>query len=147
LALYKKVEKIFGKEKFLYKIYEVFIYSLIPKTIKIMSKLVEAIETYIAQSNELNLGLSEELITSVAKGLGPSIYNADSSKVSASDPEELARVRTNYLIGKLGLPDGPELDIAIAEVMEKMGSSNRNKYRANVYALLCKKFGKEDIYA
>ena len=147
MALYKKVEKIFGKEKFLYKIYEVFIYSLIPKTIKIMSKLVEAIETYIAQSNELNLGLSEELITSVAKGLGPSIYNADSSKVSASDPEELARVRTNYLIGKLGLPDGPELDIAIAEVMEKMGSSNRNKYRANVYALLCKKFGKEDIYA
>ena len=147
MALYKKAEKIFGKEKFLYKIYEVFIYSLIPKTIKIMSKLVEAIETYIAQSNELNLGLSEELITSVAKGLGPSIYNADSSKVSASDPEELARVRTNYLIGKLGLPDGPELDIAIAEVMEKMGSSNRNKYRANVYALLCKKFGKEDIYA
>ena len=147
MALYKKAEKIFGKEKFLYKIYKVFIYSLIPKTIKIMSKLVEAIETYIAQSNELNLGLSEELITSVAKGLGPSIYNADSSKVSASDPEELARVRTNYLIGKLGLPDGPELDIAIAEVMEKMGSSNRNKYRANVYALLCKKFGKEDIYA
>ena len=112
-----------------------------------MSKLVEAIETYVAQSNELNLGLSEELITSVAKGLGPSIYNADSSKVSSSDPEELARVKTNYLIGKLGLSYGPELDVAIAEVMEKMGSSNRNKYRANVYALLCKKFGKEDIYA
>ncbi len=112
-----------------------------------MSKLVEAIETYIAQSNELNLGLSEELITLVAKGLGPSIYNADSSKVSSSDPEELARVKTNYLIGKLGLPDGPELDLAIAEVMEKLGSSNRNKYRANVYALLCKKFGKEDIYS
>jgi hypothetical protein len=112
-----------------------------------MSKLVEAIETYVAQSNELNLGLSEELITLVAKGLGPSIYNADSSKVSSSDPEELARVKTNYLINKLGLADGPELDAAIAEVMEKMGSSNRNKYRANVYALLCKKFGKEDIYA
>jgi hypothetical protein len=47
----------------------------------------------------------------------------------------------------LGLPDGPELDAAIAEVMEKMGSTNRNKYRANVYAILSKKFGKESIYA
>ena len=146
-TLSKKVKNIFGKEKFLFKIYIIFIYYFKPKTLKFMSKLVEAIETYVAQSNELNLGLSEELITLVAKGLGPSIYNADSSKVSSSDPEELARVKTNYLIGKLGLPDGPELDMAIAEVMEKMGSSNRNKYRANVYALLCKKFGKEDIYA
>jgi hypothetical protein len=135
------------KKSFYLKFTKYFFYSFKPKTIKIMSKLVEAIETYVAQSNELNLGLSEELITSVAKGLGPSIYNADSSKVSASDPEELARVKNNYLIGKLGLPDGPELDAAVAEVMEKMGSSNRNKYRANVYALLCKKFGKEDIYA
>jgi len=144
--LNKKAEKIFGKYKFLFNIYLLFI-TLKLKQLKFMSKLVEAIETYVAQSNELNLGLSEELITSVAKGLGPSIYNADSSKVSASDPEELARVRTNYLINKLGLSDGPELDAAIAEVMEKMGSSNRNKYRANVYALLCKKFGKESIYA
>ena len=89
----------------------------------------------------------KELITSVAKGLGPSIYNVDSSKVSGTDPEELARVKQNYLINKLGLSDGPELDVAIAEVMAQMGSSNRNKYRANVYALLCKKFGKEGIYA
>ena len=146
LALNKKVEKIFGIDKFLFNIYLLFI-TLKLKQLKIMSKLVEAIETYVAQSNELNLGLSEELITLVAKGLGPSIYNVDSSKVSASDPEELARVKTNYLINKLGLSDGPELDAAIAEVMEKMGSSNRNKYRANVYALLCKKFGKESIYA
>ncbi len=142
----KKAENIFGKYKFLFNIYLLFI-TLKLKQLKFMSKLVEAIETYVAQSNELNLGLSEELITSVAKGLGPSIYNADSSKVSSSDPEELARVKTNYLINKLGLSDGPELDAAIAEVMEKMGSSNRNKYRANVYALLCKKFGKESIYA
>jgi hypothetical protein len=144
--LNKKAENIFGKYKFLFNIYLLFI-TLKLKQLKFMSKLVEAIETYVAQSNELNLGLSEELITSVAKGLGPSIYNADSSKVSSSDPEELARVKTNYLINKLGLSDGPELDAAIAEVMEKMGSSNRNKYRANVYALLCKKFGKESIYA
>lgn len=124
-----------------------FVYSINPKSTKKMSKFAEAVELYVAQSNELGLGLSEELITTVAKGLGPSIYNADSSKVSGSDPDELNRVKTNYLINKLGLSDGPELDAAIAEVMEKMGTSNRNKYRANVYALLCKKFGKESIYA
>lgn len=112
-----------------------------------MSKFVEAVEDYKAQVAELGLGVSEELLTAVAKGLGPSIYNADASKVSASDPEELARVKNNFLIGKLGLADSPALDAAIDEVMEKMGKSNRNKYRAVVYALLVIKFGKEDFYA
>lgn len=135
------------KKVFYYKFTGSSIIQLIPKQHKTMSKLAEAIETYVAQSNELNLGLSEELITSVAKGLGPSIYNADSSKVSGSDPDELTRVKENYLIKKLGLSDSPQLDAAIAEVMVQMGTSNRNKYRANVYALLCKKFGKEGIYA
>ncbi|WP_337043702.1 DUF2853 family protein [Emticicia sp. 17c] len=111
-----------------------------------MSKLAEAIETYMDQVNSLGLGLSEELITAVAKGLGPSIYNADASKVSASDPEEVARVKKNFLIDKLGLADSPALDAAIDEVMEKLGSSNRNKYRAVVYALLAVKFGKESLY-
>lgn len=112
-----------------------------------MSKFAEAIETYKAQVAELGLDISEDLLTKVAKGLGPSIYNADSSKVSGSDAAETDRVKTNFLIKKLGLTDGPELDAAIAEVMGQMGSSNRNKYRAVVYALLTKKFGKESIYA
>lgn len=112
-----------------------------------MSKFVEAVEDYKAQVAELGLGVSEELLTAVAKGLGPSIYNADASKVSASDPEELARVKNNFLIGKLGLADSPALDAAIDEVMEKLGKSNRNKYRAVVYALLVIKFGKESLYA
>jgi hypothetical protein len=112
-----------------------------------MSKFVEAVEDYKAQVADLGLGISEELLTAVAKGLGPSIYNADASKVSASDPEELARVKNNFLIGKLGLADSPALDEAIDEVMEKMGKSNRNKYRAVVYALLVIKFGKESLYA
>lgn len=112
-----------------------------------MSKFAEAINNYKAQVADLKLDISEDLLTKVAKGLGPSIYNADSSKVSGSDKTELDRVKTNYLIKKLGLADGPELDAAIAEVMEKMGSGNRNKYRAVVYAMLAKKFGKESIYA
>ncbi|NBA85132.1 DUF2853 family protein [Emticicia sp. CRIBPO] len=112
-----------------------------------MSKFAECIETYKKQNDELGLGLSETLLTGVAKGLGPSIYNADSSKVSGTDPEELARVKNNFLIKKLGLSDGPQLDSAIDEVIEKLGSSNRNKYRAVVYALLAKKFGKESLFS
>lgn len=107
-----------------------------------MSKFDEKMEIYKAQVAELGLDIDDELLTRIAKGLGPSIYNEDSSRVSGTDPEEIARVKNNFLINKLGLSDGPELDAAIAEVMEKMGSSNRNKWRAVVYALLAKKFGK-----
>lgn len=112
-----------------------------------MSKFAEAVETYKTQVAELGLDVSEDLLTKVAKGLGPSIYNADSSKVSGSDQAELDRVKSNFLIKKLGLTDGPELDAAVAEVMVKMGSGNRNKYRAVVYAMLAKKFKKEGVYA
>jgi len=111
-----------------------------------MSKFVEAVETYMAQVNELNLGLDEALVTAVAKSLGPSIYNADSSKVSGSDQTELDRVKQNFLVGKLGLDESPALDQAIDEVMEQLGRSNKYKYRALVYALLAKKFGKEALY-
>jgi Protein of unknown function (DUF2853) len=112
-----------------------------------MSKFDEAVELYTASANDLGLDVSAELVTKVAKGLGPSIYNADSSKVSCSDQSEMDRVKTNFLIGKLGLSDGPELDAAIKEVCDAMGSSNANKYRALFYAMLVKKFGKESVYA
>ena len=112
-----------------------------------MSKFEEKVQLYKQSSDELGLGLSESLIRSVTKGLGPSIYQEDSSKVSGSDKDELTRVKTNFLVKKLGLKDGPELDAAVAKAVEKMGQSNRNKYRALVYALLVKKFKKESIYS
>ena len=85
-------------------------------------------------------------LTKVTIGCGPSIYNADSSTVSGSDASELATVKNNFLIKKLGLKDSPELDKGIASVMDKYGQSNRNKYRAVVYYLLTKHFGKESVY-
>lgn len=111
-----------------------------------MSKFLENVELYKAQNTDLNLGLSEELIIGVAKALGPSIYNADSSKVSGSDQKEKDTVKNNFLVKKLGLADGPELPAAVDEVLEKLGTGNRNKYRAIVYALLAKKFGKESMF-
>lgn len=112
-----------------------------------MSQLTEKIELYKNQIEELGLGIDEGLISAVAKSLGPSIYNEDSSRVSCSDGDEKARVKNNYLIGKLGLTDGPALDEAIEAVCAEMGSSNRNKYRAVFYALLASKLGKADVYS
>jgi hypothetical protein len=113
-----------------------------------MSKFDEALDLYKSDLGE-KLGIKEidnDLLVAVAKGLGPSIYNADSSLVSSSDKEELNRVKERFLIGKLGLADGPELDAAIAEVVEQFGSSNRSKHRAIFYYLLTKKFAKQSIY-
>ena len=55
-------------------------------------------------------------------------------------------MKQNYLVKKLGLEDTPKLDSAISEVIDKLGSSNKNKYRALVYAMLCEKFDKQKIY-
>lgn len=87
-----------------------------------------------------------DLLTKVTIGCGPTIYNADSSVVAASDPQELERVKTNFLMKKLGLPDGPELMEAIRAAIETYGRSERNKYRAVLYYLLVKHFGKEAVY-
>ncbi len=87
-----------------------------------------------------------DLLTKVAIRLGPSIYNVDASKVSGSDDKELATVKNNFLIKKLGLQDGPKLMEGINAVMERYGSSERSKYRAVVYYMLAKHFKKESVY-
>lgn len=113
-----------------------------------MSKLDEAVERYQNEfKTKLNMSVDKDLLAKVARGLGPSIYNTDASKVSGSDPKELATVKNNFLIKKLGLKDSPQLNTAIQEVMQQMGSNNRNKYRAMVYYLLTVKFNKEHIYS
>ena len=107
----------------------------------------DKIAKYIDENKKLGLGLSDDLITQVTTGLGPSIYRKDSETVSCSDQSELDRIKQNYLIKKLGCKMSPKLDEAIKDVCEKMGSANRNKYRALFYALLASRFEKEGVYA
>ena len=112
-----------------------------------MSKRDELIAKYAADlKDKCGLNADMDLLTKVTIGCGPSIYNADASTVSGSDASELATVKNNFLIKKLGLSDGADLDKGIAAVMEQYGQSNRNKYRAVVYYLLTKHFGKESAY-
>ncbi|WP_346883624.1 DUF2853 family protein [uncultured Algibacter sp.] len=112
-----------------------------------MSKRDELITKYAADlKDKCGVNADMDFLTKVTIGCGPSIYNADSSTVSGSDPSELATVKNNFLIKKLGLKDSEDLDKGIDAVMEKYGKSNRNKYRAVVYYLLAKHFKKESAY-
>jgi len=112
-----------------------------------MSKRDELIAKYAADlKDKCGVTADMDLLTKVTIGCGPSIYNADASTVSGSDDSELATVKNNFLIKKLGLSDSDDLDKGIAAVMEQYGQSNRNKYRAVVYYLLTKHFNKESSY-
>lgn len=108
-----------------------------------MSKFEAAIDTYKAEFDKIGIKYDEDLLRKAAKACGPSIYLKDASKVSASDPAELARVRANFLIKKLGMADDDSLDAGISAVVEQFGKGNRNKYRAMFYYLLLKHFDKE----
>ena len=86
------------------------------------------------------------LLTKVTVGCGPAIYSAVSATVADSDAAELETVKRNFLMKKLGLADGPILMEAIDAVIETYGKSERSKYRAVVYYMLVKQFGKEAVY-
>ena len=96
--------------------------------------------------NKCGMTPDMDLLHKVTIGCGPSIYNADASTVSGSDPSELETVKKNFLMKKLGLSDSADLDGAISSVIETYGKSERNKYRAVVYYMLTKHFGKESVY-
>ncbi|HHS94347.1 MAG TPA: DUF2853 family protein [Rhodobacterales bacterium] len=96
--------------------------------------------------NKCGMDADMALLTKVTIGCGPSIYNDDASTVAGSQKSELETVKKNFLIKKLGLSDSPELMDAIDSVIETYGRSERNKYRAVVYYMLTKHFGKEAVY-
>jgi hypothetical protein len=114
----------------------------------IMGKRDELIEKYADDlKNKCGMQPDMALLTSVTIGCGPSIYNADASTVAGGQQSELETVKNNFLIKKLGLSDGPELMDAINSVIDTYGRSERNKYRAVVYYMLTKHFGKESVYS
>ena len=111
-----------------------------------MSKFDEKVAQYSKFMDDKGLKYDSDLLKAVTKGLGPSIYKKDAETVSGSDAKELLTVKNNFLIKKLGLADGPKLDEAINKVVEAIGKSERNKYRAVFYYMLAVEFGKESIY-
>lgn len=96
--------------------------------------------------NKCGMTPDMDLLTKVTIGCGPSIYDADASTVAGSQPGELETVKNNFLIKKLALSDGPQLMEAINKAIETYGKAERNKYRAVIYYMLTKHFGKESAY-
>jgi len=86
------------------------------------------------------------LLHAITRYCGSTIYNRNTARIAASNPLELKNVKNNFLIKKLGLKNSPQLDIAINEVIQKLGKGNKHKYRAMFYYLLVKKFHKESIF-
>ncbi|MBG6111577.1 hypothetical protein IWX84_002464 [Flavobacterium sp. CG_9.10] len=112
-----------------------------------MSARDELIVKYAADlKDKCGVSPNMDLLTKVTIGCGPSIYNTDSATVAGSQQSELDTVKNNFLIKKLGLADGTNLDAGIDAVMEKYGRSNKNKYRAVIYYLLTVHFKKESVY-
>ena len=112
-----------------------------------MSKRDELIQKYASDlKDKCGMSPDMDLLRKVTIGCGPSIYNADASTISGSAQSELDTIKQRFLIKKLGLSDGPKLDAAINKAMETYGRSNRRKYRAVVYYMLTKHFGKEAVY-
>ena len=112
-----------------------------------MSKRDELIALY-AEDLKSKCGVTPDmdLLTKVTIGCGPSIYNADASTVAGTQESELITVKNNFLVKKLGVSASEDLDGALNKVIEQYGKSNRNKYRAVIYYLLTKHFGKESVY-
>ncbi len=112
-----------------------------------MSKLDEKVGKYIDDyKKKIDEKVDVGLLRAVTKGCGPTIYKADAEKISARDPEEMARIKKNFLIKKLGLKDTPKLDEGMEACIETYGRSNRSKYRAVYYYLLVKHFRKGSVY-
>jgi len=112
-----------------------------------MGKRDELIAKYADDlRNKCGMTPDMDLLTKVTIGCGPAIYNDDASTVAGSQESELETVKNNFLIKKLALSDGPELMAAINKAIETYGRSERNKYRAVVYYMLTKHFGRESVY-
>jgi len=113
-----------------------------------MSKLdekVEAMAVYMKEKLEMKT-VDKTLLHAVCKGMGPSLYKNDASKVACGQASELETIAKGFCAKKLGEKDPEKAMKAIKEVCADMGSSNRNKQRSVFYYLLVKKMRKSAIY-
>ena len=111
-----------------------------------MNKFDKKVAFYSEVMNKMNITHNYELLEKITKGLGPSIFKRDAESVSITEAMEVQTVKTNFLIKKLGLEDTPYLEKAIYEVGNRMGKTNRVKYRAIFYYLLVEMFQLESKF-
>ena len=95
---------------------------------------------YLADVKKYDAAADEAIVGKIVKDLGIALRNRDSSLVSASDPEELARVKASWCVKKLGVTDD-SADKAIAAAAKAM-AADRSKSRVTFYYLVAKELDK-----
>ena len=111
-----------------------------------MPSYTDAMASFTKDMDEMNIHYHLGLYHAITKHLGPSIYDRDASLVACSDPSELATIKKNFLIKKLGMEDSEDLDTVIHEICDHLGQSNRQKHRTTFYYLLVARLGKESVF-
>ncbi len=111
-----------------------------------MSKFDDVVSSCKDQMDKCGIAVDEKLLRSVAKGLGPSIYNKDALLVAAGDATEVNGIKERFIAKKLGVT-GADADAAVAHAIDKIGSANRQKLRPVFYYLIVKHLGKEAVYS
>lgn len=96
---------------------------------------------YLADVRRYDAAADEAVVDKIVKHLGIALRSRDASLVAASDPEELARVRTSWIGKKLGIDDAAKADEVIASVAGIM-KGDHNKQRVTFYYLCAKSLGK-----
>lgn len=94
---------------------------------------------YSADIAKYTPSVDAKAVESIVKYCGIALRNRDSSLVSSSDPDELARVRDGFAAKKLGL-DAAAADAGIKKVVERMKGDN-SKERVTFYYLLAEETG------
>jgi len=100
-----------------------------------MATKIEKIALYSEEVKKFDTNPDFELLEKIVGLLWPSIFKKDSETVACTDEVELERVKESSVVEKLWLNPTSE---DLKNVCEKMGTSNRNKYRAIFYYLLAK---------
>lgn len=95
---------------------------------------------YLADVKIYDADADEAVVNKIVKHLGIALRNRDSSLVSSSDPEELARVKANWCSKKLGVT-GADADKAVEETVTAM-KADRTKSRVTFYYLVAKHLDK-----
>lgn len=101
-----------------------------------MATQIELIDMYKKELSKLKVKVDDVLLKAVVKSLGPAVYRDDASKFSAADAAELERVKQNFMVRRLGLPNTAKLDVMLNKAIDRMGRSNKNKYRAVLYYII-----------
>ena len=111
-----------------------------------MSRREEKYNLYLNDLKKYESDVDQDLLALIVFHLGPAIYRTDAEVVSCTNSDELDRVRNNFLKKKLGLEESDDkLNDSIKKVCEKLGKSNRHKYRATFYYILTKMYQKEEV--